>query len=112
MPNLIDLDNLTLKDIEKLKKALNIKEPETEEEAAIRRQSEIGTRPGWMKVTQINMGGQKYFCVTDEEERQFLESHSGESETFKIELPISTARKYLDAPKNVEAFKKGKKNAG
>lgn len=104
MTNTIDLDNLTLKDIEKLKKALNIKEPETDEQAQLRRQNEIGTRPGWMKVIQINMSGNKYFCETEEESMKFLNEHKGESETFKIEMPISTARKYLDSIENKKAF--------
>lgn len=111
MSNLIDFDKLTLADIERLKKVLNIK-PETEKEAYRRRESEIGTRPGWMKVIQINMGTNRYFCQTQEEEIEFNKRHAGaKMEKFEIELPISTAREYLDAPENVAEFKKGKQNA-
>ena len=109
MSNLIDLDNLTLKDIEKLKGALGIKEQETTEQMYARMQREIGTRPGYMKVTQINMGNRKYFCETDEQERIFGETNKGAvTESFTIELPIPVARKYLDDPENKKAFEKGK----
>ncbi|MBN2591632.1 MAG: hypothetical protein JXA96_17330 [Sedimentisphaerales bacterium] len=107
MANVIDLDNLTLKDVEKLKNALGIKEQETPEQMYERMQREIGTRPGYMKVIQINMGKNKYFCETEEQERIFTEKHSGmKTESFKIELPVSSARKYLDDPVNKAAFER------
>lgn len=108
--NLIDLDNLTLGDIERLKKALGVETKEADEQKYKRRYDEIGTRPGWMPVIQINMGSRKYFCETEAEELIFNENFADQkTEKFKIELPITTARKYLDDPVNKAAFeKKGK----
>jgi hypothetical protein len=62
---------------------------------------------GRRKVTQIIVGKKSYFCTTPEEERIFAENNPDvKTETFKIELLISTAEKYLNDPENVKQFTK------
>lgn len=60
---------------------------------------------GRKKVTQIIVGKKSYFCTTPEEERIFAENNPDiKTETFKIELLISTAEKYLNDPENKKQF--------
>jgi hypothetical protein len=105
MSNLIDLDNLTIANIEKLKKVLGAEGKLSEQDEYDRRWDEIGTRPGWMKITQVNIDDRKYFCTNDQQERELISKYPGDkTESFKIELPISTANRYLNDPENVKAF--------
>ena len=97
------LSSLTLKKIEELKKVLGI--GQTEETRARQREDEIGTRPGYVKITQVNAHGKEYFCIDAQEEIIFMENHPGaKTETFKIELPASVADKYLNDPENKKHF--------
>lgn len=65
------------------------------------------------KVTQINMGGKKFICVTAEEESIFAQNNPGvEVETYHIELPEHVIQGYLDDPENMKQFtRKEKVNA-
>lgn len=109
MSNTIDLDNLTIKDIERLKEVLGVKSL-TEEDRIRQRQADIGTRPGWIKVTQINYKGCKYICTTDQEIQNFKLNNPGDSESFTIELPIISAEQYMERPENKKAFAERKDN--
>lgn len=57
------------------------------------------------RVIQINAEGKRYFCSTPEEQQIFTENNPDvKTESFNLELPISTADKYLNDPENKKQF--------
>ena len=65
------------------------------------------TAPPLTKVTQINVGKKKYFCLTPQEQEIFRSNHPNmKIETFEVEMPEYMATKYLENPENVKAFER------
>ncbi len=54
---------------------------------------------------KVVVPGKKYFCITPEEQQVFSENNPGvETETFKVELPVFIANRYLNDPENKKQF--------
>jgi len=58
------------------------------------------------KTMYVEVSSKPYFCQTKEQEIVFIQNHPGmRIETHSIQLLKSTAIKYINSPRNMEAFK-------
>lgn len=74
-------------------------------------QQQLAEMPKTKKVIQINAykggRGEKYFCMTQQEQSIFAENNPGvKTETFKVELPDYVANERLNDPENKKQFVK------
>lgn len=83
---------------------------------AMKKVIQINTLPKLSKPRYNNKGeliakaaviepGKSYFCTTPQEQHIFSENNPGvETESFNIDLPVSTANEYLNNPENKRQF--------
>ena len=66
---------------------------------------QIIVKPTLDAAGNVKVAGKSYFCETSEEQEIFKTNNPGvETESFDIEMLISTADKYLNDPENRKQF--------